>query len=352
MLEQEIQEHLNNVDSHFPEEEISRRRNTHTNISENYQNEMIPWETYGEGYSYDPYEPVPSYETSQLMHGHRVSGELIDSSMIEESAYHPSSLAATNVNSDTGRSNHSHLFSNGGISGGQLNSAEERVTDLRKSTSSKKSLKITVLRFLSARQHFALAFCRDISLVPCIFGFIYSWKNTFFSKDCLSSDPIYGTPLKDTLADTHYFEQFLTGIWCIVSGYMSYSVLDNLMLRWIVTYLASATIVRMLTLSAVMITIEIYVINTFSSVSNTYSLHIWIFISCCLTAMFIVQSFVTLNLDLKGKKRARFFDMYNIAVFAVVPVGVASFITMIGLLRSLLILRLDLEEKVHMGRNM
>lgn len=344
MLEQGTQEYPNN---HFPDEEISRRRNLRTNIAGNHQVEIGPWELNSESYPFDPYEPVPSYETSQLMHGHRVSGELVESSMIEESAYQPSSLAAANTNSDAGRNSHMHSFPNGGL----LNSAEERVSELRKSTSSKKSLKITVLRFLNARQHFALAFCRDISLVPCIFGLIYSWKNTFFSKDYLSGDPIYGTPLKDTLADTHYFEQFLTGIWCIVSGYMSYSVLDNLMLRWIVTYLASATIVRMLTLSAVMITIELYVINTFSSVGNTYGLHIWIFISCCLTAMFIVQSFVTLNLDLKGKKRARFFDMYNIAVFAVVPVGVASFVTMIGLLRSLLILRLDLEEKVRMGRN-
>ena len=51
----------------------------------------------------------------------------------------------------------------------------------------------------------------------------------------------------------------------------------------------------------------------------------------------------TCNIDLKGKYRPRFFDFYKIVVFAVVPVGMASFITMIGLLRSLLILRLDID---------
>ena len=40
----------------------------------------------------------------------------------------------------------------------------------------------------------------------------------------------------------------------------------------------------------------------------------------------------------------RTIDLYNITVFCVVPVGLASFITMVGLLRNLFIQRLDVEQ--------
>ena len=56
---------------------------------------------------------------------------------------------------------------------------------------------------------------------------------------------------------------------------------------------------------------------------------------------YIIQNFVTSNLALEHKSRS--VDLYNIAVFAVVPVGIASFLTMISLLWSLMILRIDLE---------
>lgn len=138
-------------------------------------------------------------------------------------------------------------------------------------------------------------------------------------------------------------EHFLTGIWCIVAGYLLFSVLDGLMVRWIVGYSITGAIVRMAASTAILVAIEEFLLAALSAEGYNYALHTWILISCALTVLFIAQNFITSNIDLKGKYRPRFFDFYKIVVFAVVPVGMASFITMIGLLRSLLILRLDID---------
>lgn len=111
----------------------------------------------------------------------------------------------------------------------------------------------------------------------------------------------------------------------------------------IVTYSTLGAILRVLSCSTMNI-VMIQSLHSLLSPDRTYLLHIWILISCILTVAYIIQNFVTSNLALSGKKNNRSVDLYNIAVFAVVPVGIASFITMLGLLRSLLILRLGLEE--------
>lgn len=134
-------------------------------------------------------------------------------------------------------------------------------------------------------------------------------------------------------------ELVLAGLWCIVSGYLSYSVLDGLMVRWIVTYSGFAAVLRMLSVS----TLNLAMIQTLHSIlspDRTFLLHIWILVCCIQTVAYAIQNFVTSNLALE-RRRPRSVDLLNIAVFAVVPVGIASFVTMLGLLRSLLILRLE-----------
>lgn len=271
---------------------------------------------------YDPHELVPSYEVSQRLHeGNRRNLDI--------------SIASGVGISRLGSSNNiSRQYAN--------ESSELSVSNSNNHNrkNAKRSLKQLGLKFLNARQHFALACCRDISLIPCIFGLYQSWTRAFLNE---SIDETNLLQLRVSITAARSSEHFLTGVWCIVAGYLSFSVLDGLMLRWIVTYLTSAAIVRMLSMSTIIISIEQYLVATFSAEGYKYGLHIWILISCCLTLLYIVQNFVTSNLDLKGKRKARFFDFYNIVVFAVVPVGLASFITMIGLLRSLLILRLDID---------
>lgn len=197
----------------------------------------------------------------------------------------------------------------------------------------RRTLKTLGLKFLNARQHFLLAACRDLSLVQCVLGLSRSWWLMFRSDLDV-----------EVITSARTSEHFLTGIWCIVAGYLLYSVLDGLMVRWIVSYTTTGSIVRMATLSAIIVVIESYLVSALLAEGYNYALHTWILISCALTVTYIIQNFITSNIDLKGKYRPRFFDFYNIVVFAVVPVGMASFITMIGLLRSLLILRLDIDQ--------
>lgn len=265
---------------------------------------------------FDPNEAVPSYETSQLLHERRLDLET------------PNTPTRSNSIDD--------------------------ITSLAPPPPPQKpklSLKQLGLKFLNARQHFALAFSRDVSLVPPMIGLFQLWKRVFFDNHQVKIDTVNSIAnnsqhLQVSITSARLSEHFLTGVWCVVAGYLSFSVLDGLIIRWIVIYLTPAAIVRVLSMSAIMITAEQYLVSTFSADGYKYGLHIWILISCCLTITYGVQNFVTSNLDLKkgGRKRARFFDFYNIAVFAVVPVGLASFITMIGLLRSLLILRIDIDQ--------
>lgn len=282
---------------------------------------------------FDPDEEVPLYESSQMLH---VNSELDhpsrDLSQSRNTSFHHLVPPLPGPNLRTS--------SNSTPAPNELTPEPPAVTStfawfsLTRKLDAKRSLKRLGLKFLNARQHFLLASCRDLSLVPPLIGLIQSWKRVFLND-----------PNRQLQTSARVSEHFLAGVWCIVSGYLSYSLLDGLMIRWIVNYSTSAAIVRMLSMSVMIITIEQYLASTFSADGYRYGLHIWILISCCLTFLYIIQSFVTSNLDLKGKRRARFFDFYNIIVFAVVPVGVASFITMVGLLRSLLILRLDIDQQ-------
>lgn len=276
---------------------------------------------------YDPGERIPSYELSQEQHQNQIRNRNARGTGSSTGDSGPAIVTTTNLR---GRFFESRPSRNLGRDRDRSTSSPAR--------SGRKSLKSLGLKFLNARQHILLALCRDISLIPCFHGLFQAWW-VF-----LRSGPNLNVYLVKTSA--RMSEHFLTGIWCIVSGYLLYQVLDGLMVRWIVTYSTTGAIVRMLSMSTILITIEEYLIAAFSAEGYTYTLHTWILISCALTLLYVVQNFVTSNIDLKGKQRRRFFDLYAIAVFAVVPVGLASFITMIGVLRSLLILRMDLVDQM------
>ncbi|CAI5755963.1 unnamed protein product [Candida verbasci] len=309
---------------------------------------------------YDPFEIVPSYETSQLLHSQIITPQ-----------QQPPNQQQQIAEDQLSESSRSRLYTpipslpiprtQSTISMSQTNSTDSSLTsspqlrnnNTQQPRNKKKitSIKQLGLKFLNARQHFLLAFCRDVSLIPPLISLIQSWKRCCYNPDNIGHDLN-----NQGLTSARNLEHFLTGIWCLVSSYLSYSILDSLLVRWIVTYSTSAAIVRVLSMSTIMITCEFYLVSTFSANGYKYGLHIWILISCLLTLTYTVQNFVTSNLQLtnnnsngnpikkKNRKQKRFFDFYNIVVFAVVPVGLASFVTMIGLLRSLLILRIDIDQ--------
>lgn len=297
----------------------------------------------------------------------------------------------------------------------------------REAGSSKKntyrSIKSLTLNNLDARQHFLIAVCRDVSLLPPLLSLAHSLKKAWslwYRKDMLyatdnnsgsltvSFTKLWqtyrtlrtqassgGTDLSSQLITARSSEYILCSLWCVVSAYLTYAILDSLMVRWIVKYSTIAAILRMFSMSLLIITVEMLLLSSLSP-NGDYYLHTWILISCVLTGAYIWQSFLTSDLsyveqnpisagstsaygrrsssshslsalsdptnasqeDLtqtasRKKKNAhtvfnfaknKQIHFYNITVFCVVPVGFASFITMIGLLRNLVIQRLDVEQ--------
>ncbi|CCH43070.1 N-glycosylation protein eos1 [Wickerhamomyces ciferrii] len=222
---------------------------------------------------------------------------------------------------------------------------EQPLSEQRTSISNeRRSLKILGLNFLNAKQHFALAICRDSVLIPSLYNAFKCFKNCYHSTKALTEG--YESQALSILKRPSSSEEFIAGIWCVVAAYLSFAVIDGLMVRWIVTYQTGAAILRVLALSMLLITMEQATLAILSP-DGFYLLHTWVLISCILTGAYIIQNFVTSNLDLKNGNKPRSVDYYNITVFAVVPIGIASFISMIALLRILLILRLDLEREKY-----
>ncbi|OBA26189.1 hypothetical protein HANVADRAFT_25679 [Hanseniaspora valbyensis NRRL Y-1626] len=312
----------------------------------------------------------------------------------------------------------------------QVNSSRHKRSSSSSSSSSNSTyvaLRNLSLQNLNAAQHFLLAMGRDISFIVPILGLINSIKKAWdlnmntlqkypdiedmpnfyktinISQNSNSNNNIsYNANDFKSLNDIRpsYLsaiirgrssEFLMCGLWCIVSMYLTYVTLDALMVRWITIYSTTAAILRMVSISLLLIIIELFILKTLSNepiVSNgknfkfggENSLHAWIFISCVLTGVYIWQSFWTSFLQQQKRKNGHIYeeekkekdeinqqngsivkpftttlqfwkytlkkhlDLYSIIVFAVVPVGFASFLTMIVLLRNLVIQRMDVEQ--------
>ncbi|ODV97392.1 hypothetical protein PACTADRAFT_1959 [Pachysolen tannophilus NRRL Y-2460] len=293
-------------------------------------------------------EEVPSYETSQQQESERANSI---------TSFH-----------NNGNTNSNTITRNSSTTSFQQTVNHSSSVEISKNLNEeRKNLKRVGLKFLNQKQLFGLAFGRDLSLLAIIKDLYKVLKEWY----CLNNIPGYTSPFVTlpksnliSMTNARSSEFLMAGIWCIVSGYLTYSILDSLMVRWIVIYSPSGVIFRMISMSMFIIMI-IHMLTTIFNPDGNYFLHVWILISCALTLIYIAQSFVTSNLTIenyeddensiddddlgKRKKNARYIDLYNITVFAVVPVGIASFLTMIGLIRNLLILRVDIEREAYLG---
>ena len=352
------------------------------------------------------------------------------------------------------------------------------------------SIKTLSLQGLSAKQHLLMAVCRDVSLLPPLYYTVLSlrrmWQimvspniklyepqsfrdvltrfwQTYMLNNNLTAGIAQGIAqgqvsatatiekvassiaavsgasdnsgelIMNSLVTARASEYLFCSLWCIVALYLSFAILDSLMVRWIVKYSTVAAILRMFSLSLIFVSFELLLLNSLSP-ENSYFLHTWILISCILTCGYIWQSYLTSDLNyirrnhpsddserelesrtgssssndysdrtgfrnddsdvdliqvdrsdnddetrtlsdtsgsgrptrrttpqtprLRKKSKSqtkldmasfsfstkRTIDLYNITVFCVVPVGLASFVTMVGLLRNLFIQRLDVEQ--------
>ena len=195
----------------------------------------------------------------------------------------------------------------------------ENVSVVVRRDKSAHSLRNLTLTHLTAKQHFLIALCRDVSLVPAIVAMfqslskawalsfetnaLYSASSGLTDKMMMAWNAYIGTNtqtednsiLLSALTTARSSEYFLAAMWCIVSMYISYSILDSLMVRWIIKYATVAAIFRMFSMSLVMVCSEL-LLTAAMSPSGEYHLHTWILISCLLTGVYIWQSFITSNL--------------------------------------------------------
>lgn len=170
------------------------------------------------------------------------------------------------------------------------------------------SIKTLSLNHLTAKQHMLLALFRDISLIPAGFhwfkairkAYLISVKDIFNNNIDLSNInnnlKINEIKILSNLITGRASEYVLCALWCFVSLYLSFAILDNLMVRWIMKYSVMAVILRMFSMSLVLITIQLFLLNSLSP-ERDYYLHTWILISCILTGLFIWQNYLTSNFD-------------------------------------------------------
>lgn len=309
--------------------------------------------------------PLPS-SPSYSYYLQAVEGSLIDQSLDSISSPLASSSSAPDLTALTRVNRRKSTASISSLEHDETSESDDSTTALN-------MLKTTVFAFLNPKQHLALSLCRDMPIWYCVYYmvsyFYIAYSLQLGEKTHISPEESRAIALENLLT-TRSSEYFMTGIWCFVTAFMVYSILDGLMVRWIVIYTIPAAIVRMLLLSVVLISV-IRLVMLVCNPNDSYLLHSWIFISCVFTGVYIVQNFFVHNLNeklmkpsndseegeqdtralsniLNGRvglsgKASRYFNYYNIVIYAVMPIGVASFVTMAVLLRNILILKLDVE---------
>ena len=196
------------------------------------------------------------------------------------------------------------------------------------------SIKTLSLQGLSAKQHLLMAVCRDVSLLPPLYYTVLSlrrmWQimvspniklyepqsfrdvltrfwQTYMLNNNLTAGIAQGIAqgqvsatatiekvassiaavsgasdnsgelIMNSLVTARASEYLFCSLWCIVALYLSFAILDSLMVRWIVKYSTVAAILRMFSLSLIFVSFELLLLNSLSP-ENSYFLHTWILI--------------------------------------------------------------------------
>lgn len=137
--------------------------------------------------------------------------------------------------------------------------------------------------------------------------------------------------------DVTRLTHLLPALWTLVSAYMAYCIIDESMIRWIVTYSNPAAVFR----AVVSIVLYAVIVNLMTAIDNNpvHQFTIWILISSGSTVAYIFQSFVASNLAHQARERT--LNLFRIAVYAVIPIGLASFLSLFVLIRILLLVQYD-----------
>ncbi|KZF20501.1 hypothetical protein L228DRAFT_270568 [Xylona heveae TC161] len=186
--------------------------------------------------------------------------------------------------------------------------------------------RVAVLLGVSRRWHLPLLVGRALSTAPaawwglrCMFTFL---------EEFLRDDNGAFSSSWETNSWFRITEVFLALLWCIASAYLSFFFTDSLMSRWLLNYTPSATLVRLLTISASNAYITSWVLYlSGASQDSRLLLPAWISIASTLTVLYHVTQHRS---NIKRETSA------SIGVFSI-----ASFISMVALLILLHLARED-----------
>lgn len=179
------------------------------------------------------------------------------------------------------------------------------------------------------RVYWVMVALRVLSSIPNFLA-LYSYLNE--ARMCLVSTKLPSACAQGTL---------LPALWCAVSGYIVWLGLKRMIRRWVLTYSELAAVFRVITCMLInYLAVSLHTYFRVSRGTSVIDLQIWILVSVLLTTLYTLQTFVTS--DIGTSQRGRTVDLFHIAVYAVIPIGLASFITMLALIRNLMVLQLYL----------
>ncbi|EMR10826.1 hypothetical protein PNEG_00972 [Pneumocystis murina B123] len=124
------------------------------------------------------------------------------------------------------------------------------------------------------------------------------------------------------------WEIWMASIWFIVCAFLFYKLTSGLLLRWHMKYSYPAILIRLMSLNLMNGCLTRLFVS-FSS-NKIQQLFCAILMTCILACIYIIQNYVTSNFSQLGITKApKRLNLINIAIYVMVPIGFASFITML-----------------------
>jgi len=115
----------------------------------------------------------------------------------------------------------------------------------------------------------------------------------------------------------------MAAVYACISAFLSYRINSGLTKRWLVKYSRIGLIVRLVSFNSLSIGCTSYLRSLIKN-DTELQLPLWILVSCLYTLVYTVELWVTSNID-SGRK-GRHLNLYEIAIYGVAPLGMASFV--------------------------
>ncbi|CAG8765244.1 19937_t:CDS:2, partial [Dentiscutata erythropus] len=171
------------------------------------------------------------------------------------------------------------------------------------------------------RLHNILFLLRGLSLVPAGYSFI-----SFIYAASKA-------PADNVLELSTELDYWLGAMWCLLAGLWSYWLADGLMRRWLFYYEITSAIIRLISLQAINWVITAFVISNYGHDEPVWT---WVICSIVLAISNVIQWLFTSTAKhyKPGDPEASKMTLREILRYIILPLAIASFITMMCLLHQ------------------